>query len=175
MVEAVLKKIKLKAKEDLELYLSIACLNEENAVVDVLQGQGPSADSMHVRIASYEQFNEVSQVAEAQVARATTQVWYTLSLFNRQRQQVSMLSVAWMPCLESDHIQDKVKAFASENSKIFAFVALNDQKVSQQEAVVMLDTLESLTSLKHRFKHGACQEENMQPGMACTFKSFIAR
>ena len=37
MVEAVFKKMKLKAKEDLELYLSIMRLSADNRVVDLLQ------------------------------------------------------------------------------------------------------------------------------------------
>ena len=60
MVEAVLKKMKLKAKEDLELYLSILCLSDDNQTIDLLSDQGPNSDSMHVRITNYEQFNGVS-------------------------------------------------------------------------------------------------------------------
>ena len=72
MVEAVLKKIKLKAKEDLELYLSVLCLDDTDEVTDLLQNKGPNDDSMHVRIATYEQFNEISQIAEAQISRPST-------------------------------------------------------------------------------------------------------
>ena len=37
IVEAVFKKMKLRAREDLELYLSILCLSNQSETIDLLQ------------------------------------------------------------------------------------------------------------------------------------------
>ena len=88
--------------------------------------------------------------------------------FDRQKKLEATLNIVWVPYVVSETVLSEVLKFNMKSSaKIFAIAAINDFKVSIEEAVQTFKSLGNLSKLNGSLKPN--KNLAMQPEFSCTF------
>ena len=96
---------------------------------------------------SYEEFNEVCTVAEHNLLtmndKDSVVLITQLRSFDRQKKTETHLNILWVPYIVSETVLAETNRFTA-SGKTFSIAAINDQKVSVEEAVQIFESLHNL-------------------------------
>lgn len=115
----------------------------QSADTETLQG-----DQVFVKIRNYEEFNHICSAAEEMLLRMhqkdSVVLCTQIRSFNRQKKTESTLNVLWVPYIISETVMAETSKFTSKG-KTFVLAAINDNKVSVEEAVQTLESMQCLS------------------------------
>lgn len=96
-----------------------------------------------------------------------------MRVFDRKLKSQATMNMVWTPYVVSETVMAETAKFTSKSSaKTFAVAAINDHKISTEEAVQTFESLASLQRLTSTLKQGK-SSPSPQPEFSCTFQAFI--